>query len=279
MIFRVLFFLFAYLPFMLIFVPIQWVWSRLTFLPGWHWIPRMFYSMGAVFVGLKITVMGTPATGRATLIVSNHISWTDVVAIGAVADVTYVAKKEVAKWFFVGFMSTLQRTVYVDRTRRTDAKRTTSEMAKRLAGGEAVVLFAEGQSDVGTHVLPFRSALVGAAQQAMVEAGATEVMIQPLTVSYTRLQGLPVGRTDRNLIAWIKGKSVGQNIKEILTGGVKEVTLAFGEPRPMAADADRKKVTREAEVEVRRMLVALNRGEQVPAQRPAAASNAPATVT
>jgi 1-acyl-sn-glycerol-3-phosphate acyltransferase len=271
MIFRVLFFLFVYLPFMLVFVPLQWVWSRLTFLPGWHWIPRMFYTLGAIFVGLKITVIGTPATGRPTLMVSNHISWTDIVAIGAVADITYVAKKEVASWFFVGFMSTLQRSVYVDRTRRTDAGRTSSEMAKRLADNEAIVLFAEGKSDVGTHVLPFRSALVGAAQQAMLESGAKDVMIQPVAVSYTRLQGLPVGRTDRNLIAWIKGKSVGQNIKEILFGGVKEVTVAFGEPRALMPGSDRKKVTKEVEIEVRRMLVALNRGEQLAVAAPAAA--------
>jgi 1-acyl-sn-glycerol-3-phosphate acyltransferase len=265
-IFRVLFFVFVYLPFMVVCLPIQFVMSRLKFLPGWHLIPRWFHMLGATFLGMKITVIGKPVTGRPILIVSNHISWTDVVAIGAVADVTYVAKKEVATWFFVGFMARLQRTVFVDRNRRTDARRTASEMARRMADDEAIVLFAEGQSDIGTHVLPFRSALVGAAQQAMVEAGATEVLIQPLTIAYTRLQGLPVGRTDRNLIAWIKGKSVLQNIREILTGGVKEVTLAFGEPRPLSQGVDRKQATREAETEVRRMLVALNRGEQLPAR-------------
>jgi lyso-ornithine lipid O-acyltransferase len=105
---------------------------------------------------------------------------------------------------------------------------------------------------------------VGAAQHAMEEAGATDVMIQPLTVAYTRLQGLPVGRTDRSLIAWIRGKSVMQNIKEILTGGVKEVTVAFGEPRLMAHGADRKVITKQVEDDVRRMLVALNRGDRLP---------------
>jgi 1-acyl-sn-glycerol-3-phosphate acyltransferase len=137
-------------------------------------------------------------------------------------------------------------------------------MAQRMADGGAVLLFAEGQSDIGTHVLPFRSALVGAAQQAMLEAGATEVLIQPLTISYTRLQGLPVSRNERSLIAWIKSKSVKQNIKEILSGGVKEVTLAFGTPMPLAHGADRKVVTKAAELEVRRMLVALNRGQKLP---------------
>jgi 1-acyl-sn-glycerol-3-phosphate acyltransferase len=262
-IFRVLFFVFVYTPFMIVFIPIQFVWSRLR-IPGWNIIPRWFHRLGAIFLGLKITVIGEPVQGRPTLIVSNHISWTDIIAIGSVADVTFVAKQEVSKWFFVGFMASLQRTLYVDRNRRSDARRTTREMGRRMADGGAVLLFAEGQSDVGTHVLPFRSALVGAAQHAMVEAGAKEVLIQPLTVAYTRLQGLPVGRTDRNLIAWIKGKSVGENIREILTGGVKEVTIAFGEPMLLAEGADRKAVTKAAENEVRRMLVALNRGEQLP---------------
>jgi len=263
MIFRVLYFLFVYLPFMLIFCPIQYVWSKLK-APYWHLIPRAFHLLGAAFIGLKVTVIGEPVQGRPVLIVSNHISWTDIIAVGSSANVTFVAKKEIEKWFFVNFMAGLQRTLYVDRTRRTDARRTTTEMARRMADGGAVLLFAEGQSDIGTHVLPFRSALVGAAQQAMLEAGATEVLIQPLTISYTRLQGLPVSRNERSLIAWIKSKSVKQNIKEILSGGVKEVTLAFGTPMPLAQGADRKTVTKAAEKEVRRMLVALNRGQKLP---------------
>lgn len=263
MIFRILFFIFVYVPFMMVAIPVQIVWSRLG-LPGWHVIPKLFHRFGAAFLGLKITVLGEPVQNRPVLILSNHISWTDIVAIGSVADVTFVAKQEVSRWFFVGFMASLQRTLYVDRTRRSDARRTTREMGQRMAAGGAVLLFAEGQSDVGTHVLPFRSALVGAAQHAMFEAGAKEVLIQPLTVAYTRLQGLPVSRNDRSLIAWIKSKSVKQNIREILTGGVKEVTVAFGTPKPLVEGANRKAVTKQAEDEVRRMLVSLNRGTTLP---------------
>jgi 1-acyl-sn-glycerol-3-phosphate acyltransferase len=267
MIFRVLFFLFVLVPYLIVTIPYQIVASRFG-LPGWNGIPKVFHKLGAAFLGLRVTVAGTPVENRPVLIVSNHISWTDIVAIGSVADVTFVAKQEVKKWFFVGFLADLQRTVYVDRTRRSDAGRTTREMARRMASGAAVLLFAEGQSDIGTHVLPFRSALIGAAQHAMVEAGAKEVLIQPLTVAYTRLQGLPVSRNDRSLIAWIKSKSFKQNITEILTGGVKEVTVAFGTPRPLAEGVNRKTLTREAENEVRRMLVALNRGLPLPEPAP-----------
>jgi lyso-ornithine lipid O-acyltransferase len=263
MIFRALFFIFVLAPYIVLAAIVQSVWLLLR-LPGWNTLPRIFHKLSTIFLGMRVTLIGKPVEGRPTLILSNHISWTDIIAIGSVADVTFVAKQEISRWFFVGFISSMQRTLFVDRTRKSDAKRGTREIGQRIAERGAVLLFAEGQSDIGTHVLPFRSALVGAAQHAMEEAGATDVMIQPLTVAYTRLQGLPVGRTDRSLIAWIRGKSVMQNIKEILTGGVKEVTVAFGEPRLMAHGADRKVITKQVEDDVRRMLVALNRGDQLP---------------
>jgi len=259
MIGRSLFFVFILAPYILVSVPVQFVVTRLK-LPGWNVLPRLFHRLSCRFLGLRVTVLGHPEQNRPTLLVSNHISWTDILAIGSVADLTFVAKSEIEKWPVVGFMASLQKTIYVDRTRRTDARRTSSEMAERLAGGGAVLLFAEGQSDIGTHVLPFRSALVGAAQHAMMAAGARNVVIQPMTVAYTHLQGMPVSRNERSLIAWIKSKTVGENIVEFLSGGVKNVVVAFGDPVPLSETDNRKLVTRRCEDEVRRMLVALNRG-------------------
>mgnify|MGYP000583428190 FL=1 len=263
MIFRIAFFLFVFVPFMLVVIPLQAL-ILLLKLPFWNVLPRLFHRLGCIFLGLRVSVIGAPSHGRPTLLVSNHISWTDIVAIGSVADVTFVAKREVGNWPFVGMMANLQRTIYVDRTRRSDAGRTAQAMGQHMAGGNAVLLFAEGQSDIGTHVLPFRSALIGAAQHAMVEAGASDVLIQPLTIAYTKLQGLPVSRNERSLIAWIKSKSVGQNIAEILSGPVKDVTVAFGAPMPLNQGDDRKAVSKAAENQVRAMLVALNRGGKLP---------------
>jgi len=263
MIARSLFFIFVYLPFLVVVLPLQFlvIWLNLPF---WHFFPRIFHRLGCVFVGLRVKVIGVPEVGRPTLLVSNHISWTDIVSIGSAADVTYVAKSEIRDWFFVGFMAAMQKTLYVDRKRRGDTHRASREMGARLAGGGAVLVCAEGQSDTGAHVLPFRSALVGAAQHAMIEAGAKDVVIQPVTIAYTRLQGLPVSRTDHSLIRWAKSRSFAQNVREILSGGIREVTVAFGTPMPLAEGADRKVVTKAAENEVRKMLVALNRGLPLP---------------
>ncbi len=263
MISRTLFFIFVYVPVMIVGIPGQFVVTRLKL--GWNGLPRLFHRCGCIFLGLEVTVIGEPAHGRPTLLLSNHISWNDIIAIGSTADVTFVAKSSVGKWFFVGFMASLQRTLYIDYNRRSDTRRVNAEMASRLASNSAVLLFAEGHRDLGDHVQPFRSALVGAAQSAMNEGGAKEVAIQPVTIAYTRLQGMPVSRTERVAISGVGAKGFGEVLKGLLRSGVKQVTIAYGTPRLITAGSDRKELTRWAEGEVRRTLVALNRGLPVPA--------------
>ncbi len=260
MIFRTLFFIFVFLPVLIVIVPIQFIITRLGLY--WSGLPMFFHKLGCIFLGIRVKTIGEPLHNRPTLLLSNHISWTDIIAIGSVADVTFVAKTGVRNTFFVGFMASLQRTLFVDYNRRADAKRTSREMAKRLATNGAVLLFAEGHRDLGTHVQPFRSALVGAAQAAMEESGAKDVAIQPVTIAYTHLQGLPVSRTERIGISGMNARGFRPRSANLLTSGVKDVTIAFGAPIPLDADTDRKIVTKLAETQVRRMLVALNRHEK-----------------
>src|SRR5690606_4703171 len=104
MIFRIVFFLFVFVPFLIVVIPLQAIVLALR-LPFWNLLPRLFHRIGCTFLGLRVTTIGEPFTGRPTLLVSNHISWTDIVAIGSVADVTFVAKREVSEWFFVGMMA------------------------------------------------------------------------------------------------------------------------------------------------------------------------------
>lgn len=262
MIFRTLFFILIMVPFLIVGIPVQFVITRL----GLYWaLPAIwFHKLGCIFLGLRVHTIGAPLHGRPTLLLSNHIAWTDIIAIGSVADVSFVAKKAVRETFFVGFMASLQRTVFVDYERKGDTLRTNSEMAKRLAGNGAVLLFAEGHRDLGSHVQPFRSALVGAAQVAMAGGGAKDVAIQPVTIAYTHLQGLPVSRTERSGISGVNLRGFRAIVGSLLTSGVKDVTIAFGAPIPLGEGMDRKIVTRLAETQVRKTLVALNRHEKVP---------------
>ena len=115
----------------------------------------------------------------------------------------FVAKKEVAGWPIFGWLAKLQRTVFIDRERRHRTGAATQEIAERLIGGDAVVLFAEGTSSDGNRVLPFRSALIGAVHHAIGSSTHHErVTVQPLSLAYVDLNGLPLGRAFRSRVAW-----------------------------------------------------------------------------
>jgi lyso-ornithine lipid O-acyltransferase len=213
-------------------------------------------------LGLKITAIGRPVRNEPVLLVSNHISWLDIVAIGAVVPVRFVAKSDVARYPLVGFFARLARTIFVDRTRLTGTGRTAGEMSDALSAGDPLLLFAEGTSDIGTHVLPFKSALIGAAEKAMGKAESMDVMIQPMAIAYLAISGLPLSRHERPEIAWVGDMGMSDNLHQILASGPKTISIAFGAPIP--AKGDRKLVTKSAENAVRAMLVALNRREALP---------------
>lgn len=260
MILRVLYLSFLTVPFLLIGAPVQFVLikavPRLS-----HLLPQLFLRLVAFGLGLKITVHGRPAAGP-VLLLSNHISWLDIVAIGATVPVRFVAKSEVAAYPLVGLFARLQRTIFVDRARRAETGRIAREMSGALGAGDAVLLFAEGTSDIGTHVLPFKSALVGAAEKAIAARGGKAVAIQPLAIAYGAISGLPLSRNERGKIAWVGAMGVHDNLGAILGSGLKSVSIAFG--APLAGQNGRKALARQAEGQVRQMLVALNRGLALP---------------
>ena len=263
MIGRIIFFLIVALPAILILILCQVITLKIG-AKNWNFFPNLAHKVLAFTLGLKVRQVGKPATDKPTLLVSNHISWLDIPAIGSLAALSFVAKAEVGRWPVVGFLANLQKTIYVDRQKKTDTGRVADEMGERMSGGRAVVLFAEGTSDVGLHVLPFRSALVGATQAAMKNDGVSEMYIQPMAIAYTHLNGLPISAAERSKIAWVGDMGIEDNIGDILSSGAKSVSAMFGEPILVQKGDDRKIITKQAEQAVRDMLVALNRQTELP---------------
>ncbi len=216
-------------------------------------LPVAFHRIVLRLIGVAVEVRGAPDTRRPLLILANHVSWLDICVFGSLLGLSFVAKSEVAGWPGVGLLARLQRSVFIDRRRRRATSAATAEIGGRLASGDAMLLFAEGTTGDGTRVLPFRSALLGAAREAMgTEAGT--VMVQPLAIRYTRRNGLPIGRGAMPEIAWTGDMDLAPHLMAILAGGPIVVVVAWGEPFTFTVETDRKALARALDGRGRRLV-------------------------
>ena len=206
----------------------------------WWALPFAYHKLCCRIMGLKVRVVGEPAKGRPALFVSNHVSYLDIPVLGSVVPVSFVAKTEVAQWPGYGWLAKLQRTVFVDRRRNTTMQQRDSIHA-RLVAGDALVLFPEGTSNDGNRILPFRSALLSVAEAASPEQ---PLAIQPVSIAYTSVNGVPLGWGLRPLVAWYGGMELGGHLWRFSRLGMVEVVVQFHDEARLSDFPSRKELTR-----------------------------------
>jgi len=230
--------------------------------------PHWYHRQVCKIVGVRLNIEGEVAEEQGVLLISNHVSWLDITVLSAVAPVSFVAKQEVASWPFVSWLAKLQLSVFVDRNRRNEAGDKANEILRRLAGGDHIVLFAEGTSSDGNGVEPFRTALFAAAKPAGSAPMGAKVSVQTLALTYTKIYGLPLCRRGRHVVAWYGDMDMASHAWRLLGLGPIEARIRIGPPVPLDEFPDRKALARYAEDKVRKDVVALLRG-------PPAVSRAP----
>lgn len=233
-------------------------------------LPNWYHRRVVRLIGVRIGVDGAIVSDRPVLLIANHSSWLDIPVLSALAPVSFVAKKEVGNWLGVSTLARLQRTVFVDRERRSAVGATAGEIIERLAAGDSIVLFAEGTSSDGNRVLPFRSSLFAAAKPtaaalaSLTAAGASgaihNAVVQTVSIAYTRLHGVPLGRADRPLVGWYGDMDLPPHAWELLKAGPLDARVVVGEPVPLDDFTDRKMLARHSEDEVRANVVRALRG-------------------
>ncbi|MDZ4365665.1 MAG: lysophospholipid acyltransferase family protein [Afipia sp.] len=217
-------------------------------------VPNLFHRAACAVIGVRITQIGERTRESPALILSNHASWLDIIVLGAIAPVVFVAKSEVANWPLFGWLAKLQRTVFVERERRHKTGDAARAMGDRLLGGDAVVLFPEGTSSDGIRVLPFRSALIGSVHHAIGDSTHHDrVTVQPVSLACVRYGGVPVGRALRDKVAWYGDVDLIPHLLGVFSSGAVDVTVSWGEPIGYGMTANRKEIARDAENAVRRM--------------------------
>lgn len=203
---------------------------------------RVYWAGFASLIGIAVRVIGTPAkppAGRAVVYVSNHSSWIDIPVVGGVLDGRFVAKADVGTWPLIGTIARLGRTVFVSRARASIGQERDA-MRAVLRGGGNLILFPEGTSSDGSRVLPFRSAFFAIAEVRPGEQRFELPIIQPVSVVYDRLSGLPAGRASRPVFAWYGDMDIASHFWRLAQHIGLRVTVLLHAPIDPDSFEDRK---------------------------------------
>lgn len=199
-------------------------------------LPRFYHRLCTRLLGFRVVVRGRRLRDRPVLFVCNHVSYLDIMVLGSEITGCFVAKSEVAGWPGFGLLAKLQRTVFVER-RRSAVQRHGDAISDRLRSGDNLILFAEGTSSDGTRVLPFKSGLLAAAE---LRIDDRPLKVQPVSIAYSRLNGMPIGRGLRPFLAWFGDMELAPHLWEAVALGRVTVVVEFHAPTSLTESGTRK---------------------------------------
>jgi 1-acyl-sn-glycerol-3-phosphate acyltransferase len=176
-------------------------------------------SCRGVLASLSVTVSPEGSMPQRGLIVSNHLSYLDILCYSSIAPCVFVSKSEVRGWPVFGRLATNGGTIYVDRKSRTDAGRVANEIEDALRSGIRVVLYPEGTSTGGDTVLPFHAPLLESA----IRAGAA---ITPAAIAYEMDHGDP-----RQDVCYWGDMTFATHFLGLLGKGKVHARIVLGKPR------------------------------------------------
>ena len=209
----------------LLLLPIQMVAVALH-VPLAKRLPRFYHRICCRLLGIRVAAQGMPSGDHPVLFVVNHSSYLDITVLGSLIAGSFVAKAEIADWPLFGLLAKLQRTVFIDR-RGSKAAHHRDEIGARLEAGDDLILFPEGTSNDGNRVLPFKSALFSVAERPV---HGRPIVVQPVSVAYSHIDGLPLGREWRPHVAWYGDMDMGPHICKLIALGKLTVQVLFHQP-------------------------------------------------
>lgn len=244
----------------LILLPLQLALRLVVGAKAAAYIPMLWHRLVLKLIGVRVHVRGKPIHGkpgarRPLIIVSNHISWVDILVFGSHMPLGFIAKSDVAAWPGINLLARLQRSVFIERNKKTKTADQVKMISDRLEAGDVLVLFAEGTTGNGVVVKPFKSALFGSLQDLVGGGENKTAIVQPVGIVYRALHGMALGRLGQPLIAWPGTIALWPHLKRFIALGAFDVDLCFGEPIIYKSDSDRKKIARLAHQRIRQMVL------------------------
>ena len=159
------------------------------------WLPVFFHKMLLWLLSIEVEIVGeTSRSRKGNLFISNHLSYLDIPILGSKFPLRFVAKSEVKSWPLFGFLAKKGRSIFIRRN-KTDSFNQKNKILDLLTSGEKVFIFPEGTTSDGNRVLKFKSSSFSSVEN-------QNFTIQPIVIVYSDLNGIPINRWLRPMIAW-----------------------------------------------------------------------------
>lgn len=201
------------------------------------WISLLWHRNALKILNIKLRCYGDKLDDQDTgIFCSNHLSYLDIMVLGSKIGGRFVSRADVRNWAFIKHLAKWQGTIFIER-KRTQAHKHINMLQDALKKKKPLIIFAEGTSTAGLHVLPIKSTLLEPLMDYQ------QRLIQPVTICYKNHYGLPMGRLYEPLCAWYGDMELAPHLLEFLSLGPIEVQVFFHPPSNMFAHGgDRKKL-------------------------------------
>ena len=244
----------ALIALLLVFVPLHYLYRVISYGSPF---PMLFLRCAARVCGARVQVVGTHLK-RDVFFVANHISWVDILALAGASGTAFVAKAELAEAPVVGWLASLNRTVFVKREHRMGVAEQINALKEALVDNWSVTVFPEGTTTDGQSLLPFKTSMLS-----VLEPPPPGVLVQPVILDYGAVA---------EWIGWIGEEGGLNNAKRVLARkGSFSVRLHYLEPFSPEDFKGRKAISIEARRRIEEALIEI-RGHPL---RPFAHSVAP----
>jgi len=221
---------------------------------------RLYWRVVCKILGIRLRRHGEICTAQPVLYVANHASYLDILALGALIQGVFVAKQEVGTWPGISILARLGRTIFVER-RSVRAAEQSDVIGAHLATGERLIIFPEGTSNSGNRIQPFKSSLFSVAERYGASAQTGENLpVQPITIAYTRLDDLPIGRAWRAFFAWYGDMDLAPHLLWLLGLGRLTIDIVFHPPVTIADFPSRKALSAHCQTVIANGLAEANAG-------------------
>lgn len=212
----------------------------------------MFCRLACRTLGIAVERRGRFPNGAPILLVSNHISWTDILALGSLAPLVFVARHDLAGWPALGLLARAYGALFVERGRRRQIPEVNRNMAARMEQSDIVALFPEATTGDGTRMRKFHSPHFAAARVLLeMRADLASVLVIPAAISYTHRRGLPLGRNGRASVAWYGDTEFSPHLADLLRAGRTRCTVHLLAPISFERGTNRKIVAQRAAEAIR----------------------------